>query len=140
MNRQDRPEIEELSPEQCWALIPTQRVGRLAVSINNHPDVFPVNYRVADRQIYFQTAAGLKLAAAVLSDGVAFEVDTIDNDTETGWSIVVKGPAVEMESLEDLEFAEELRISPWAAGPKERFIRIDPVAITGRRIGWPSAG
>jgi nitroimidazol reductase NimA-like FMN-containing flavoprotein (pyridoxamine 5'-phosphate oxidase superfamily) len=134
MTRNDKPELSTLSPEQCWELITTQKVGRLAVSINNHPDIFPVNYRVADRQVYFQTAAGLKLAAAVLSTGVAFEVDTIDNESETGWSIVVKGPAIEVDSVEAVMFAEDLHISPWAGGPKERYIRIDPVEITGRMI------
>ncbi len=124
--------LEPLTEEECWELLPAKSVGRLAVVINNTPDIFPVNYKVWEREIYLQTAPGLKLAAAVLNPNVAFEVDAVDERRKFGWSIVVRGQAHELERLDDLMFADDLEVEPWAAGVKSRFLRIETDAITGR--------
>ncbi|MEL6982933.1 MAG: pyridoxamine 5'-phosphate oxidase family protein [Actinomycetota bacterium] len=130
----DKPQIEELDEATCWANLEAKRLGRLAVSVSNRPDVFPVNYVVDGKAIVVQTAPGFKLAAAVLGSGVAFEVDDIDEASHSGWSVVIHGTAAEVEKLEDLLEAEDLDIEPWAAGAKNHFIRIDVDEITGRRI------
>ncbi len=128
------PKIVDLSQDQCWELLGRKTVGRLAVSITNHPDIFPVNYRVSDKKIVIKTAEGQKLAAAVLGTSVAFEVDALDDATRTGWSIVVKGTAEEPRRLEDYLSAEDLNIEPWAQGDKSRYIVIVPSRVTGREI------
>lgn len=130
----DKPAIEELDVDQCWANLRQRWVGRLAVSVNNRPDIFPVNYVVDAGTVVVQTAPGFKLAAAVLGSGVAFEVDEIDEVTRSGWSVVIHGKAKEVESLEGLLHAQDLHIGPWAAGEKNHYIRIDVDEITGRRI------
>ena len=129
-----KPKIVELSTDRCWELLAQKTVGRLAVSITNHPDIFPVNYRVSDGKIVIRTAAGQKLAAAVLGTAIAFEVDALDETTRTGWSIVVKGTAEEPKRLEDYLSDEDLDIEPWARGDKSRYIEIIPSDITGREI------
>lgn len=133
----DKMPIEELDQSACWARLGTRRVGRLAVSVSNRPDIFPVNYVVDDGTVVVQTAPGFKLAAAVLGSGVAFEVDDIDEALHTGWSVVIHGRASEVESVEDLLAAEDLHIEPWAEGTKNHFIRIEVDEITGRRIPPP---
>ena len=133
----DTSPIEELDQAACWARLGSRRVGRLAVSVSNRPDVFPVNYVVDDGTVVVQTAPGFKLAAAVLGSGVAFEVDDIDEATHSGWSVVIHGRAKEIESIEGLLEAEDLRIEPWAEGAKNHFIRIEVDEITGRRIPPP---
>ena len=130
----NKPKIVDLSPDRCWELLSQKTVGRLAVSITNHPDIFPVNYRVDDGKIVIRTAEGQKLAAAVLGTSVAFEVDALDDATRTGWSIVVKGTAEEPKRLEDYLSAEDLGIEPWAQGEKGRYIQIVPSQVTGREI------
>ena len=134
MTTDKRPKLKEISEERCWELLGQKQIGRLAVSINNQPDVFPVNYRVNDQMVFIRSAAGIKLAAAVLGSSVAFEVDAIDEVTETGWSVVVRGTASELSNLDDQLFAEDLHITPWASGPKERFVQIVPTVITGREV------
>ena len=126
--------LEELTEDRCWQLLASRSIGRLAVSINNRPDIFPVNYRIDDETIVVLTAPGLKLAAATLGVGVAFEVDELDELRRTGWSVVVHGTAGEIERLEDLMEADELRVEPWADGIKHRYIRIVPTKVTGRRV------
>ncbi len=129
-----RTGLEELSSEQCWRLLEQHTVGRLAVSINNRPDIFPVNYRVADRTIVIKSAAGLKLAAATLGQGVAFEIDALDEEAHTGWSVVVHGAASEVQGVEALIDAEELEVETWAESEKTRYFCITPVDVTGRRV------
>jgi hypothetical protein len=129
-----RASLEDLTPEQCWELLAQKSVGRLAVVINNSPDIFPVNYKVWREEIYVQTAPGMKLAAAVLNPMVAFEVDAIDEMRKFGWSVVVRGEAHELEQIDDLMFAEDLSVGPWAAGVKSRFLQIVPATISGRML------
>lgn len=132
MTNQLDPTVVELDEHQCWELMRSQEVGRLAVAIANHPDIFPINYVVDHATVVFRTAEGTKLAAAVLGESVAFEIDG-----ETGgeaWSVVIKGRAVEIERMYELFDAVELPLYPWHAAPKHRYVRILPEMVTGRRF------
>ena len=132
MTNQLDPTILELDEHQCWELLRSQEVGRLAVAIANHPDIFPINYVVDHASVVFRTAEGTKLAAAVLGESVAFEADG-ETDGEA-WSVVVKGQAVEIERMYELFDAVELPLYPWHAAPKHRYVRIVPELVTGRRF------
>jgi hypothetical protein len=109
-------------------------VGRLAVSVADRPEIFPVNFVVDRDSLVFRTAEGTKLAGAVLGRAVAFEVDGDDPDSGAAWSVIVKGRAVEVERMHDYFDALDLPLFPWHAGPKRRFVRIEPHEITGRRF------
>ena len=130
----DRLGITILEANQSWALLRSSEVGRLAVSIGNHPDIFPVNFVVDHGTVVFRTAEGTKLAAAVLGTAVAFEVDGYDADAGEAWSVVIKGRAVEIERMQDVFDALELPLFPWHASPKHRFVRIEPDDVSGRRF------
>jgi nitroimidazol reductase NimA-like FMN-containing flavoprotein (pyridoxamine 5'-phosphate oxidase superfamily) len=124
--------IVELDEHECWELLRNVEVGRLAVAIANHPDIFPVNYVVDHGSIVFRTAEGTKLAAAVLGVSVAFEIDG-ERDGEA-WSVVVKGHAFEIENMYELFDAADLPLYPWHVAPKHRFVRVLPELVTGRRF------
>ena len=124
--------MTELDTETCLELLRGQDVGRLAIAIRNQPDIFPVNYVVDRGCVVFRTAEGTKLAAAVLGRGVAFEVDGVDGDE--AWSVIVKGHAVELQRMHDVFAAADLPLFPWHAAPKHRFVRIEPVLVSGRRF------
>jgi len=126
--------ITVLDQHECWELLRSTEVGRLAVSILERPDIFPINHVVDRGRIVFRTAAGTKLAAAVLGRAVAFEVDGYDPTKGEAWSVVVKGRAHELEVMHDVVDALDLPLFPWSAGPKPRFVRIDPDSVTGRRF------
>jgi nitroimidazol reductase NimA-like FMN-containing flavoprotein (pyridoxamine 5'-phosphate oxidase superfamily) len=123
-----------LETHACLELMRTSEVGRLAVAIQNVPDIFPINYVVDRGTVVFRTAEGTKLAAALLGRGVAFEVDGYDPDAGEAWSVVIKGTAVEIERMYEVFDALDLPLFPWHAGPKHRFVRIEPDEITGRRF------
>ena len=80
----------------------------------------------------FRTAAGTKLDAAVVGPAVAFEIDGLDEAAGEAWSVVVKGPASEIESMYDVVEALALPLFPWHAAPKHRFVRIEPDEVSGR--------
>jgi uncharacterized protein len=130
----DRFGMTVLETNACWDLLRRSDVGRLAVSIADHPDIFPVNFVVDRGAVVFRTAEGTKLAAAVLGRAVAFEVDGYDAEAGEAWSVVIKGRAVELEKLHDLFDALDLPLFPWHASPKHRFVRIEPDDISGRRF------
>jgi uncharacterized protein len=130
----DDQSIEQLSPDECWALLRAEEVGRLAIAVMNRPDIFPINYVVDHGSVVFRTAEGTKLAGAVLGSAVAFEVDGYDPDAGEAWSVVLKGRAVELTKLLDVFEATDLPLFPWHASPKPRFVRIEPDSVTGRRF------
>jgi len=126
--------MQELTTDGCWELLTSVDVGRLAVCIGDRPDVFPVNYIVDDHSIVFRSAEGTKLAAAVLGRAVAFEIDGYDPTGGEAWSVVARGPAIELGSMAELFAAENLPLFPWHASPKPRYVRIRPEEVTGRRF------
>ncbi len=126
--------LEQLTEDECWNRLASRSVGRLAVSMANGPDIFPVNYRLDDETIVVKTAAGLKFAAATLGPAVAFEADGLDEMRHTGWSVVVRGHAEEIIELDELHVADTLLIEPWVEGERNRYFRITPTQISGRRL------
>jgi nitroimidazol reductase NimA-like FMN-containing flavoprotein (pyridoxamine 5'-phosphate oxidase superfamily) len=130
----DRFGVTVLELNECWRLLRQAEVGRLAVSIRDLPDLFPINFIVDRGTVVFRTAEGTKLAAAVLGRAVAFEIDGYDAEAGEAWSVVIKGRAVEIERMQDVFDALDLPLFPWHASPKHRFVRIEPDDVTGRRF------
>lgn len=130
----ERTGTQALDAEECWRRLEGGSVARLGVIVGKHPDIFPVNYRVRGREVLIRTAPGTKLAAAVLGGRVALEIDAVDHDQRSGWSVVVHGRAEELESLEALQAAERTGLAPWAVGVRDRWIRVVPEHLTGRAI------
>lgn len=127
------PVIAQLDRPECLRLLAGQEVGRLAVAIAGHPDIFPINYVVDGETIVFCTAEGTKFAAIFISDSVAFETDAFDEATGDAWSVVVQARAQEI-PMHDLVDDAAFPLYPWSATPKSRFVRLTPLQITGRRF------
>jgi uncharacterized protein len=124
---------------ECWALLRTAEVGRIAVTVAGRPEIFPVNFVVDHGTVVFRTAEGTKLAALAASPHLAFEADgRVAGQPDEAWSVVVKGHGEELTRLDDLVSAEGLPLAPWHAAPKGRFVRVVPHEVTGRR--FPVAG
>lgn len=50
------------------------------------------------------------------------------------WSVVVRGVGSEIRELDDVIEAMGQPLDPWQEGHKARYVRIQPSAVTGRRI------
>jgi len=127
------PGVTDLAANVCWALLRSHEVGRLAVAIADRPEIFPINYVVDHGTVVFRTAEGTKLAGAARCD-VAFEADGYEAGTGEAWSVVVKGRAEEISRAQELLDTAGLPLFPWHAAPKQRFVRIVPDEVTGRRF------
>ncbi|GGH92083.1 pyridoxamine 5'-phosphate oxidase family protein [Arthrobacter liuii] len=126
--------VQNLEHHECWALLRTVSVGRLAVLADGRPDIFPVNYTVDGGTVVFRTGQGTKLSAASGDSPVAVEADGVDPETGLAWSVVIKGTAALVKSTEEVLETSSLYLFPWQAGRKDAFVRITPDTVTGRRF------
>lgn len=126
--------LEELTRAECTALLRSSRVGRVVYTDHVLPACTPVNYALDGQTIVFRTTPGSRLALATDHNVIAFEVDDIDEVTETGWSVVVTGQATPITAISELLRSEQLGLTPWAAGRREHWVRLTPGLVSGRFI------
>lgn len=124
--------VIELDSDECMALLRTGSVGRLAVSVRDDVEIFPVNYVLDGDELVFRTAPGTKLLELTINAHVAFE---IDGSTEReAWSVVLKGAAREIDRQSEIDAADRLPLVPWIPTLKYRYVRLTPSSVTGRRF------
>jgi uncharacterized protein len=128
-------DLEEISEDECLLLLEQHTLGRIALMVNDQPLMFPVNYDVHNRIITFRTAKGTKLFCAPGSR-IAFEIDDYDPSTGVGWSVLVKGLAVDSTTaLDEVSWkARAAAPQPVAPGVKVHWLAISPTQISGRRF------
>ena len=78
------------------------------------PNILPVNFRFDGRHILIRTGRGTKLDAATRNAVVAFEVDEVEPNTRSGWSVVVTGMARELTDPDELAEAQTPPLARWA--------------------------
>jgi len=122
--------VSILSEIECWDLLHSNAFARLALSVGNQPEIFPINYVVQGSTLLFRTSQGTKLAALTINESVALEIDGHDN--RGGWSVVVKGDAHAADWGDDYNEADVAGLRPWVATRKPVFVRVTPSQITGR--------
>ena len=133
--------LMEISEEECFRLLATQPVGRLAVAPPEGPPlVVPVNYFLDKKAIVFRSSPGLKVRL-LRQAPVSFQVDNIDLYHHSGWTVLVHGVAYEASHWE----TDHVELASWAGGDKRTWVRIVPTAVTGRRLlpaelEWPTDG
>jgi len=129
-NTIDGAAMTELDREECLVLLRWEVIGRLAVAVPGEaPSVVPVNFAVHDGAVLFRSGEGEKLRH-LRDHPVSLQVDRFDLYRRIGWSVLVKGMAVEV----DPDLVDDLDIEPWAPAAKEHLLRLDPDQITGRRL------
>ena len=125
---------EVLSEQECWELLRRAEIGRLAVWVEDHPEIFPVNFVVDHGALVFRSAGGTKVSAALGDSPVALETDGPSTEWGIAWSVVVKGRAEQITDTSGLMGTVHLPLFPWQGGEKGKFIRIVPTEVTGRRF------
>lgn len=130
----DQAGLEILDVDQCLRRLRSVQVGRVALSTEAAPLIFPVNFGVLDTSVVFRTGKGTKLDAAIRNAAVAFEADAVHSIFETGWSVVVVGIAEEVLEPTEIDRVTQMGLRPWAPGPRSHLIKIRPTLVSGRRI------
>lgn len=124
--------VEELEQETCWELLRTASFGRIAVSFQGEPEIFPVNFIAVDKRLLLRTAQGTKLLKLTINDKVALETDSVG--THAAWSVVVKGTARVIESQDEMFEADKLPLHPLIPTLKYVWVEITPTEVSGRRF------
>jgi len=137
MDRRLAPDqsIKTLSPDECFLLLESHDLGRIAFSIEGQPEVFPINYAMEGQIVVFRTAPGTKLDH-VPEVRLAFEVDDWDPKLGIGWSVVVKGLAEEVTGNlgRTAEHIRKAKVHPVAPGERWHWLAIRPSEVSGRRF------
>lgn len=133
--------IVELSVEECQALLRTQPIGRVVLVDGIQPVAFPVAFGLDGGDIVFRSAPGTKLDVAETRAGVpvAFEVDSFDAASRTGWSVLVKGELRPVTGEVERTRLARLGVPDWVGSEGARWMRIVPREVTGRRVGRPAS-
>jgi uncharacterized protein len=124
--------VDELSDRASWELLASTNLGRLALSLDGRPDIFPVNYWANARSLIFRTAAGAKLHELTDNEFVAFEVDAIL--TDGAWSVVAKGTASVLGTEPSLTEKALASFPPWVPVQPFVYVEISVDSIRGRRF------
>jgi uncharacterized protein len=128
-----RGRLTELTEYECLELLAAKKVGRLVYTDEDGPAAVPVNYVVHDGMVFLRTSPHTSLGRHARGAAIAFEVDEIDDFTQSGWSVLVRGPS-EYVDADDLPTAADARATPWPQGVRTLQVRIRPLSITGRRL------
>jgi uncharacterized protein len=128
--------ITILPEHECWDLLASVALGRIVTSVDDQPEIFPVNFVVQRRTVLFRTAEGTKLVSAAINRRVMFEAD--GHNVDEGWSVIVKGIARILHGDDEIEEAERAQLLTWTAPVKTHYVRVQPLAVTGRRFRFVS--
>lgn len=135
--------ITQLSTEEALQFLSERSFGRLAVSLQGRPDIFPVNFAMHakssdDVVAYIRTSPGNKLFATASGSHLALETDTIQDATATSapdttaTSAIVYGVGRIVQHHEELELVDSLGLKAWIAERKPEVVAIDVEHISGR--------
>ncbi len=129
--------IQVLSRQECLDLLTTVPIGRIALTLNALPVIFPVNYRLIDHSVVFGAMAGSSLSRATNGAIAAFQADSYDEAKCSGWTVMVVG---QVSHLDDAETLCRLDLDgtlpePWALGElAEKYFQMGLEGVSGHRI------
>jgi hypothetical protein len=122
--------LVDLPTEECWQLLMSRPVGRLAWSGPHGPTVIPVNFTADGQNVLIRTKAYSEAARECDDTMVAFQVDSFDEEARQGWSVLVRGRA-------HFEYQSPTTSGDpdvWVDGPRSLRLRVEVTEVTGRRI------
>jgi nitroimidazol reductase NimA-like FMN-containing flavoprotein (pyridoxamine 5'-phosphate oxidase superfamily) len=130
----DHAGLEILPFEECLRLLASVPVGRVGFMADGELLILPVNHVVDGQDVAFRTAYGSKLSAAEGQRLATFEADHYNEQTRSGWSVVVTGRAEAVDAEADVQRLARRGLHPWVTAVQHPFwIRIRPTSISGRQ-------
>lgn len=125
--------VGSLSPARSQELLEAGEVGRVGWSAAHGPQIFPVSYAWHDDLIVFRTSPYGILSELGRRTRVVFEVDDLDEQSHTGWSVLARGYATGIASPAQLARLWTVDgAEPWAGGIRNVFIGISVAQLSGR--------
>jgi nitroimidazol reductase NimA-like FMN-containing flavoprotein (pyridoxamine 5'-phosphate oxidase superfamily) len=125
--------LHDLPEDECVRLLDSRRVGRLAFVDDEGPAVVPVNYVSHQGAVLLSISPHSSIGRHIRGQVVGIEVDDIDEDTRSGWSVLVRGLATFVD-YDDLPDRAEGLPEPWPDGVRSLHVRVTRRSVTGRRL------
>lgn len=129
----ERDPMTVLPEDECWRRLEALEFGRLAFHLADEVHITPINYAVSEGHILFRTAEGSKLLGVVMNEDVAFEIDQVDEEAETAWSVIARGQAHLLDG-QDARDADNLRLRPWVSTEKFNVVAVRVDELSGRQF------
>ncbi|MFK4806249.1 pyridoxamine 5'-phosphate oxidase family protein [Microbacterium sp. ZW CA_36] len=127
-----------LRTSECWDLLETAAVGRLAVTgSDGMPDIFPVNFVPFEGAVYIRTAPDVKVVSITAHPFAAFEVD--GESDEGWWSVVVRGAAALVRDEVEIERSGVGRLMTQSPRHKQHVLKVTATTVSGRRFAHRDA-
>ena len=124
--------VSVMDEQECWELLRSTPIGRIAMSVGGEVEVFPVNYEMKNDAIFVRTAEGTKLFAISMGKPVTMEID--DWDEVAGWSVIAKCTATVLDPHAEEDAANDLTLQPWVPTRKNVYVKLTPARVSGRRF------
>lgn len=126
--------IERLGPAQCLSLLGSGTLGHVSITHDGLPVILPVAFRLSGGTVYINTHdSALVRAARAGGAVVAFEVDHLEPEAASGWSVLVRGV------MRVARLGTPRERAPRLSGTKDNtgdsVLSITPILLTGRRLG-----
>jgi nitroimidazol reductase NimA-like FMN-containing flavoprotein (pyridoxamine 5'-phosphate oxidase superfamily) len=125
---------EVLAEAECHRLLGTVGTGRLGFTHGALPAILPVPFSVRDGHVMIPARRGSAVVSAVRGAVVAFEVDTYDAATRTGWSVTVVGPTRLISASGQVAALEESRFAARPPAPDRCYIAVQLSLLRGWRV------
>ena len=117
---------DALSERECWELLATTSVGRLALSVRALPMILPVQYFLDGRRLAVCLGHHALPERALDGTILAFAADSIDPVTRSGWLVQGQGKSV---------IPSGLRIDTDCGAPAAaQVVEIELAKISGHRM------
>lgn len=129
MTTSDR-RLVDLDVSTATTLVASVPVGRLIWNGSAGLTAIPVNHAWDEGRILVRTTAYSAIARECDDQPVAFEVDDLDADDRTGWSVLVRGRA----SIQWDAEPGAAPTDPWPSGSRPLVLAIEVAGVEGRRL------
>lgn len=127
--------MRSLDADECWRLLGTVSLGRVAITSGALPVILPVTFAVDDSAVLWPAVEGSRLAAATDGAVVAFHADAYSPDGTCGWSVVAVGTGRRTSESEHVEKVRTISAGPWRpTGSDFLTVRLDVATIHGRAL------
>jgi hypothetical protein len=132
----DSRQFSPMSERRCRDLLQSTNLARIAWQTAEGPQILPITYACYGESMVFRTSPYGPLSDLIQPTDVALEVDELDQERRSGWSVVVQGRAAAVgEPAEMVRLWTVSGLVPWAPGVRNVFIQITPRRISGRMLG-----
>jgi uncharacterized protein len=134
----DQRGSEVLSVQACLALLAEKSggVGRLGFVAEDGLRVLPLNFAVLEGALFLRIGPGQMFESLRRNAQVAFEIDEVDGTSSPpmGWSVSLQGVAQVVDGPVEHTEAVSLGVAPLVQDPGEIYVRVEPIAISGRHF------